>query len=181
MIEMFMPKWFNVKNMSLRGALLMAFLVVLPVTVAAQTSSNNAPQNQSSQTATPSAQEQQASVTSVQTTVLKGRVLSVSSQSLTIKTDTDTKNLPVGRGVKITRDGSAAALSSLKPDDQVTATLDQLSGAVISVDVSTGKAYQSTIWMVGAAIAAIIIVAVLLYLYKKSSQPHIKTTTTKLK
>lgn len=113
-------------------------------------------------------------VRTIETREMEGEVLRITGSTLVMKTGDETRELIVGSGVAVERNGIGASLSDVQPGDTVT-VLESQSGEVLSVNATTRAYADWTKWLIPLLLVAGIIGIVVFMAVKSAGKSHIKT------
>lgn len=113
-------------------------------------------------------------VQDVQTTEIKGEVLKHDGQTLTVDTDSGTKQVPLSDTISVKKNTVEVGISEIKPGDSVTITQSQI-GEVLSIDATAGEIFDWGKYLVPLLIVAVILAFLVWRLLKNANKPHIKT------
>ena len=116
-----------------------------------------------------------ATVTSISTQKIIGKVTKVDGSNITIQDDSNnTKVLSIPNNVTVTRDGnSGAKVADIKLNDSLTATVDS-NNSIVSVDDTSDK--SSLVALIPILVIGIIVIALAAYLISKSNKGKIRTS-----
>jgi hypothetical protein len=120
------------------------------------------------------------SPTTLQTQELSGEVVRLEGNILTLKTDTETKELMLNGQIKVTRDGELVGKDQVKPGDKVKATIDQDTGQVLTLEATSAKQAGLANWILPVLIGLALLAGLLYWLMNRQKTGQIKTTTTNL-
>jgi hypothetical protein len=167
------PRHFLAVALLLSASLLSAPTVAWGQTASSEATMSAQGSDSSTLTSTPSV------VTTLQETVFEGEVVRVDGDKISVKGDAETKDFPVGSGIKITRDGSTTPLADIKPADKVKVTTDN-NGQVLTLEATSAERSQWQKMAIPLILGGLLLLGLLWWLFRRSQTGHIRTTPTNL-
>jgi hypothetical protein len=115
-------------------------------------------------------------ISSVTTREIDGEISKISSDTITVKADDGTQQIPLSNSINIKRDGKSAGVTDLKPGDMVKVLVNSNTDEAISVEATSAAQTNLQQWLVPAIVGIAIVLALLLWLMRKAQTRHIKTS-----
>ena len=116
-------------------------------------------------------------VVPIATATFVGELDRKEGNSIFVSKDNKVKQYAVTNDIKVRRDSMESNINMLKVGDTLTINQSQDGQKVFSIDAISKQSNDLIKWAIAAAILALILIPLIIYLINKSKRGHIKTST----